>query len=200
MHNTIFVSVDVETTGLDPKKDKIIEIGSIKIDVNGFKLDEFSELANPGFPLPEKIIKLTNIDDEMLKDKKYSNDVVADWANWLNKTDNECILFAHNAPFDLKFIKEHLKGIEIEIDNYYVVDTLTWSRKDIKKSSNHQLGTLLEYLNFEKTGDLHRATFDSLGSMFIASQILKKVYKTKSIEDVIDVLDSRKKLVKDIIK
>ncbi|HSH36824.1 exonuclease domain-containing protein, partial [Schnuerera sp.] len=90
-YNT-FVVFDIETTGLSPKNDMITEIGAIKI-VNGKIVDEFSQLINPERPIPNRIIKITGITDEMVKDKPTIDEVLPDFERFIDGA----VLVAHNA-------------------------------------------------------------------------------------------------------
>lgn len=191
--NLNLISVDVETTGLHPKEDFVIEIGSIKTNIYGKRLGEFSELANPGIQLPKVITEVTNITDNMLKDKEHSFRVVEKWYNWLG--DDPYILFAHNAPFDMRFIVRHLRESNINVEEQRAVDTLSWSKHKIHDSNNHKLGTLLEYIHFSQEGDLHRATFDSLGSLAIASYLLQ-IEKPKNEEEALNIFMTRSRRLK----
>ena len=101
----IFVSFDLETTGLDPKKDRIAEIGAVKFDNKGL-IARFSALVNPGIPMPAEAGRVNNISDEMLAGKPGIDKVLPDFLGFINKT----IIVAYNAPFDCGFVNECLKS------------------------------------------------------------------------------------------
>jgi DNA polymerase-3 subunit epsilon len=100
----VFTAFDLETTGLDPKQDRIVEIGALKFDNRG-PLSRFSVLINPGIPMPEAAGRVNNITDEMLRGKPSLDEVFPDFIGFIRDT----ILIAHNAPFDCGFINEKLK-------------------------------------------------------------------------------------------
>jgi DNA polymerase-3 subunit epsilon len=105
-----FVVFDLETTGLDPKKDKIVEIGAVKFDRNGI-IARFSVLINPGIPMPYAASQVNHITDEMLKDKPALKDVLPDFIRFIDGA----ILMAHNSGFDCGFINEALSKCYTEV-------------------------------------------------------------------------------------
>lgn len=101
----IFVSFDLETTGLDPAKDRIVEIGAVKFDNMGL-IARFSTLVNPGIPMPAEAGRVNHIRDEMLAGKPGMEKVLPDFLGFIDKA----IIVAYNAPFDCGFINAYLKG------------------------------------------------------------------------------------------
>ncbi|MBQ9518581.1 MAG: PHP domain-containing protein, partial [Firmicutes bacterium] len=95
-----FVVFDIETTGLSQNADKIIEIGAVKIE-NGVITDRFSSFINPHQLLEPKIIKLTNINDEMLAEARDDIEVIPEFLDFIEGS----VLVAHNAPFDTGFMR-----------------------------------------------------------------------------------------------
>jgi DNA polymerase-3 subunit epsilon len=100
----IFTAFDLETTGLDPQKDRIVEIGAVKFDNRGI-IARLSILINPGIPMPPEAGKVNNITDEMLSGRPSLDDVFPDFVRFIEGT----ILTAHNVPFDCGFINAGLK-------------------------------------------------------------------------------------------
>ncbi len=105
LENTRFVVFDLETTGLDPKKDRIVEIGAVKFDRRGI-IARFSVLINPLIPMPSAASQVNHITDAMLKGKPVLNEVLPDFIRFIDNT----VLIAHNAPFDCGFINEALSN------------------------------------------------------------------------------------------
>lgn len=90
-----FVCVDLETTGLDPKRDKIIEIGAVRVE-RGKIIEEWEALVNPGRKLPERIVELTGIRDENLSGAKPIGEILPGLLAFLG----ENVLLGHSVRFD----------------------------------------------------------------------------------------------------
>ncbi len=117
-----FVVFDIETTGLNAQRDKITEIGAVKIS-KGEIVDRFNTFINPEVPIPSKIIELTGITNDMVKDAPTVNEVMGDFLQFCNG----CALVAHNAQFDTGFIKVNARNLDLDFD-FCVLDTLELSR------------------------------------------------------------------------
>ena len=105
-----FVVFDFETTGLDSENDKIIEIGALKIQ-GGAVVEEFSYLINPGQPIPQRSTYINGITDEMVADAPSLEQVLPDFLNFLTGG----VLVAHNADFDLPFLKRVAREAGFEL-------------------------------------------------------------------------------------
>jgi DNA polymerase-3 subunit epsilon len=101
-----FTAFDTETTGLDPKKDRIVEIGAVKFDRRG-PACRYSVLVNPGIPMPWAAGRVNNITDAMLAGKPPLEKVLPDFLRLIDNT----IILAHNTPFDCGFINEKLSEL-----------------------------------------------------------------------------------------
>ncbi|MGN1319463.1 MAG: exonuclease domain-containing protein, partial [Lachnospirales bacterium] len=112
-----YVVFDIETTGLQKEVDKIIEIGAVKVK-NGEIIDRYSTFVNPHMEISEKITKLTGIDDTMVKDYPDEDVIVPDFLEFIG----DSVLVAHNAAFDVSFIRQWGVNNNKIIDNT-VVDT-----------------------------------------------------------------------------
>lgn len=157
-----FICFDIETTGLSANRDKITEIGAVKVE-NGQITDTFSTFANPGMPIPAKITELTGINDAMVKDAPSQSEAVSAFLEFAG--DN--VLVAHNAPFDTSFIRKTCENMNREY-NYTSIDTVAISRAILTDIKNCKLDTVAKYL---RLGDFnhHRATDDAemLARIFI---------------------------------
>ena len=151
------VVIDIETTGLDPKYDAITEIGAVKIK-NRKVVDTFQTFVNPEIPIPEKITKLTGIDDSMVRDAPPINEVLDDLRNFCG----DSALAAHNVPFDFGFINEKVKGLNWEINNP-IIDTLALSRELIKDLKRHGLNYVAKYFGIALDNH-HRAYHDAMAT------------------------------------
>lgn len=157
-----FICFDIETTGLSAARDKITEIGAVKVE-NGVITDTFSTFANPEMPIPQKITQLTGITDDMVKDAPSQSEAVGAFLEFAG--DN--VLVAHNAPFDTSFIAKACEDMGREY-NYTSIDTVAISRAILTDIKNCKLDTVAKFL---RLGDFnhHRATDDSemLARIFI---------------------------------
>jgi DNA polymerase-3 subunit epsilon len=100
----VFTAFDIETTGLDPKRDRIVEFGAVKFDRRG-PISRYSVLINPGIPMPEEAGRVNGITDEMLAGRPSLETVFPDFLRLIKDT----VITAHNAPFDVGFVNEKLK-------------------------------------------------------------------------------------------
>lgn len=157
-----FICFDIETTGLSAARDKITEIGAVKVE-NGVITDTFSTFANPEMPIPQKITQLTGITDDMVKDAPSQSEAVGAFLEFAD--DN--VLVAHNAPFDTSFIAKACEDMGREY-NYTSIDTVAISRAILTDIKNCKLDTVAKFL---RLGDFnhHRATDDAemLARIFI---------------------------------
>lgn len=157
-----FICFDIETTGLSAARDKITEIGAVKVE-NGVITDTFSTFANPEMPIPQKITQLTGITDDMVKDAPSQSEAVGAFLEFAGSN----VLVAHNAPFDTSFIAKACEDMGREY-NYTSIDTVAISRAILTDIKNCKLDTVAKFL---RLGDFnhHRATDDAemLARIFI---------------------------------
>ncbi len=148
------VIFDIETTGLYPATERITEIGAVKLR-NMEIVDEFSTFVNPMMPIPVNIQELTGITDDMVADAPSEAEAVASFMEFVG----DAPVCAHNANFDVSFIKSALNRMGKEFTNP-VVDTLAISKAGLKGLKNHKLDTIAKYY---KLGDFdhHRAVADA---------------------------------------
>lgn len=175
-----FICFDIETTGLSAARDKITEIGAVKVE-NGVITDTFSTFANPEMPIPQKITQLTGITDDMVKDAPSQSEAVGAFLEFAG--DN--VLVAHNAPFDTSFIAKACEDMGREY-NYTSIDTVAISRAILTDIKNCKLDTVAKFL---RLGDFnhHRATDDAemLARIFInLCQRLTDDYGIKKTNDI----------------
>ena len=143
--------LDLETTGLSPNYDSIIEIGIIKVKENKI-VDKYNSLINPGFLINEYITSITGITNEMLKGKPKIIDLKKEVLNFIGND----VLVGHNISFDVSFLQ---KGFNEELKNEYI-DTLQFCRKLFKELSHHRLTDMSNYLEISRNE--HRSMSDCL--------------------------------------
>lgn len=163
-----FVVTDIETTGTDSLQDKITEIGAVKI-VDGTITESFETLVNPQITIPDNIVALTGITDEMVKSAPTIEQVFGDYFKFLG----DGIFVAHNAEFDFKFLKYAGKKIGYIMRNE-VIDTLKKARETLPMLKNHKLNTVCEHYGIEFLH--HRASSDA----FATAQAYLEMVKEKN--------------------
>ena len=181
--NDTYIVFDLETTGLYPNSgDTIIEIGAVKIR-DGKIVDRFDELINPGKDLNEEIIKITGINDEMLKDKRDEETVLKEFMSWVG----DLPMVAHNAKFDIAFVENAFLKYKLRTLKNIVIDTLGLSRYLESKERYHNLATLVKRYDIPWNEDKHhRADYDSEGTALIFLKMLQKLELNnfKSLRDL----------------
>ena len=133
-----FVVFDIETTGFSAVNDRIIEIGAVKVE-NGEIVDRYSTFVNPERPIPFEIEKLTGINDGMVVDAAVIEDILPEFLEF----SKDCIMVAHNAEFDMSFIKENCRRMDM-LREFTVVDTLAMARSMLPDLKNYKLDTVVE--------------------------------------------------------
>lgn len=185
-----FVVFDVETTGFSAKNDKIIEIGAVKIK-NGEIVDSFNTLINPNVPLKDEIITLTGITDSMLVNQPTIKDVIGKFKKFIS----DSVLVAHNANFDMAFLKNNFEKNNINIENPYI-DTLELSRIFYPNVRSHSLGNIAKRLGVSLE-NAHRAVDDARATGEIFIRLLDKGFKSddffKTLEYIESLIDKREK-------
>ncbi|MBM7854434.1 DNA polymerase-3 subunit alpha (Gram-positive type) [Desulfohalotomaculum tongense] len=163
-----FVVFDLETTGLHPRTDEIIEIGAVKM--RGLEVvDNFSTMVRPSKPIPSEIIKLTGITDDMVRDAPGAREALAEFRKFIGKA----VLVAHNASFDVGFIRIHLANqLNVVLDNP-VLDTMTLARTLHPKLKNHKLNTLCKEFNVSLENH-HRAVDDAAATAALLNIFLQQ--------------------------
>jgi DNA polymerase-3 subunit epsilon len=149
-----FVVIDFETTGLNCNNGKIIEIAAIKYK-NREEIDTFTTLVNPGIPIPSAATRVNHITNQMVRSAPRIEESLPE----LLKFIGDSIIVAHNASFDLRFLKWNANQLSVEINNP-VIDTLSISRKMFPELDNHKLGTVAQHLGI-RIDNAHRALDDT---------------------------------------
>lgn len=152
-HDSVVV-FDLETTGLDAKTCKIIEIGAVKI-VKGSIIETFQTLINPQVPIPAEITNITHIDDSMVADAPTIEQVLPDFYRFVDGS----VLSAYNIDFDYQFLDNVGKKLRL-LFNHEQIDTLKLARNKVPSLSNYKLATVVKALNITLT-NAHRALADA---------------------------------------
>lgn len=152
-HLSDYVVLDLETTGLSAKKEKIIEIGIVKIS-DGVKIGEFSSLVNPEKQVSSRITKITGITNSDLVEAPLFSEIGVTVKNFIG----DSLVIGHNITFDLSFLESAFAECGIHI-GYTYLDTLDLARKTFPSFKDHKLETLITQLNLSD-GQSHRALDD----------------------------------------
>ncbi|MBE6663006.1 MAG: PolC-type DNA polymerase III [Ruminococcaceae bacterium] len=179
-----FCVFDLETTGLSNINDKITEIGAVIIK-NGQIIDRYNTFVNPERPIPERIVELTGITDDMVKDARKIDAVLPEFLKFIgNRT-----LVAHNANFDIGFVRRACFECDIDFKCTYI-DTVTLSKFINPELKKHKLDSLANYFNL---GDFnhHRACDDAEMLATIFECMLEKlrgegIYDTSGINHLMN--------------
>ncbi|MBO5394375.1 MAG: ribonuclease H-like domain-containing protein [Clostridia bacterium] len=166
MRNT-FVVFDIETTGLDPENCEITELGAVKIE-NGEVTERFQSFAKPSHPIPEEVVRITNITDEMVADAPKPEDVVYDFYEW----SRGCVISGYNIiNFDMKFIHKVAEKIGVTFDNE-IIDAFPLARQSGLRLGNYKLGTVVKALGLTLV-DAHRAYNDAHATALVLLELNK---------------------------
>jgi len=172
---TTFVVLDLETSGGAPHLGaRITEIGAVKVR-GGEVLGKFQTFINPGTPIPSFITELTGINDAMVSSSPRIAEVFPILLEFLG-AENETIFVAHNAPFDLSFLKAAASASEYKWPKFTVIDTAKLARRVLSRDEvvNCKLGTLAEFFN-ASVSPTHRALDDALATVDVLHALIGRV-------------------------
>ena len=149
-----YVVFDLETTGFSPETNRIIEIGAVKV-LNGKIVDKFSTFVNPQVPIPFRIEQLTSINDSMVIDAPVIADILPEFMKFCEG----CVMVAHNADFDMSFIKKNCQRLDIPCKPT-IVDTVALARVLLPNLNRFKLDTVAKALGVSLENH-HRAVDDA---------------------------------------
>ncbi len=171
--------LDIETTGLSFRTEKITELGAV-IYKNGEVIDEFECFVNPEKPIPQEVVEVTHITDEMVKDSETIETILPKFLEFIG----DRIIVAHNADFDVGFIKYNAEKLGIKLENTYI-DTLRLAKDLFPDYKKYKLGIIADKLGI-KVDVAHRALDDviTLVKVFKVMIDMLKEQGAKKIEDI----------------
>ena len=143
LDDATYCVLDLETTGLSFRTEKITEIGIMKVK-NGDVVDSFECFVNPEKPIPQRVVEVTNITDEMVKDAETIDKVLPKVIDFVG----DSVLVAHNADFDIGFLKYNAKQLGLAFENTYL-DTLRLAKELFPDYKKYKLGIIAENLGIE---------------------------------------------------
>ena len=184
---TTFVVVDLETTGASPRGSRITEIGAVKVR-GGAVLGEFQTLVDPGAPVPPMITILTGITNAMLVDAPVIADVLPTFFEFARGA----VLVAHNAPFDVGFLKAEAARADLAWPGADVVDTVALARRVVTRDEapNNKLSSLAALFHADTTPN-HRALEDARATVDVLHGLLGRMAPlgVTHLEDLLTAAD-----------
>ena len=177
--DTTYCVLDLETTGFSAVTEKITEVGIMKVK-NGEVIDEFNCFVNPEKPIPQRVVEVTNITDDMVKDAETIDKVFPKILEFLG----DSIVVAHNAKFDVGFLKQNAKQLGYEFD-YTVIDTLTLAKDIFPNFKKYKLGKIADELGIV-VEVAHRALDDVDTTVKVFNVMIQKL-KDKGVTTVDEI-------------
>ncbi len=174
-----YVVFDIETTGFSATSDRIIEIGAVKVK-DGDITDYYSTFVNPEVPIPFEITKLTGISDDMVVDSKKIDEILPEFLEFVGNAS----LVAHNAGFDVGFIKENAKRLCLKA-KYTYLDTVALARVLLPTLAKYKLNIVAKALNISLENH-HRAVDDAKATAEIFVKFIEML-KEREITTLTDV-------------
>ena len=180
--DTTYCVLDLETTGFSASNDKITEIGIMKVK-NKEVIDEFSCFVNPERHIPERVSEVTNITDDMVKDAETIDKIFPKVLEFLGD-QKETVIVAHNANFDVGFLKQNAKALGYDF-NYSYLDTLSLAKDLFPDYKKYKLGKIAENLGI-KVEVAHRELddVDTTVKVFNVMMDMLKERGAKKLEDI----------------
>lgn len=177
--DTTYCVLDLETTGFSATTEKITEVGIMKVK-NGEVIDQFSCFVNPEKHIPQRVTEVTNITDDMVKDAETIEQVFPKILAFIEGS----VLVAHNAPFDMGFLKQNAKNLGHEFD-YTYLDTLSLAKDLFPDYKKYKLGKIAENLGI-KVEVAHRALDDVDTTVKVFNVMIDMLKKrgAKTVDDI----------------
>ncbi len=164
-----FTALDFETTGMDPLKDEIVEIGIILFQ-NKEIVDSYHHLVNPGIPVSQEAFRVNGINEEMLKGEPFLKTLLPDILPFFSNR----VVIAHNAPFDLAFLLKSIRQQGHDIHIQSIVDSCLLAKTLFPKLPNHRLTSLIEIFNLQ-CEKAHRALSDAKACFYLFSRCIEEL-------------------------
>jgi DNA polymerase-3 subunit alpha (Gram-positive type) len=186
-----YVVFDIETTGFSSSRNRIIEIGAVRV-VNGNITDKFSTFVNPDVPIPFEIEQLTGINDNMVLPYPKIDEILPQFLEFCG----DSVLVAHNASFDVGFMAYNAARLNIAFDPT-VIDTVALARLLLPKLNRYKLDTVAKALNISLENH-HRAVDDAgcTAEIFVA---FVRMLRERGVE-TLDELNGLSAMSADMIK
>ena len=168
-----YIAIDLETTGIRLSKDKIIEVGLLKVK-DSHIIDTFSCVINPDMPVDDKILELTRISENELENAKRIYEVI----KYIVDFCEDYVLLGHNTIFDYSFVKKEANRAGLEFEKRGI-DTYKLCKKVLPENVRKNLTEACGYFGIERKNS-HRAFSDAYYTHVLFQEIIKK-FKTLEI-------------------
>ncbi|MFR9729180.1 DEDD exonuclease domain-containing protein [Saccharopolyspora sp. MS10] len=171
LHLATFVVVDLETTGGSAQRDSVTEIGAVKVR-GGEVVGEFATLVDPGRGIPPAVVTITGITEAMVRGAPSFDSVLPAFLEF----SRDAVLVAHNAPFDVGFLRAHCERLGLAWPGPRVLCTAKLARRVLSRDEtpNHKLGTLARVLG-ARTTPVHRALDDARATVDVLHSLLERL-------------------------
>jgi DNA polymerase III subunit alpha, Gram-positive type len=173
LQETPLVVFDTETTGLDSELDRIIEFGALKI-VGGVVTDKFVSFVHTDIELPQHIVNLTAISQDMLRGQPDISEVIPKFLEFIKGS----IIVAHNAEFDMSMLKASANRLGYEL-NWPCFCTVKLARRVLPGLPNYKLGTLAEHFNI-----VNEASHRAVGDVKVLNSVLQEIFDNDDVDVV----------------
>lgn len=174
-YSQTYCALDLETTGVNPYRDKIIEIGIVKFALHSNRQETYHTLVNPEKPVSQASFDVHGIHDDELVDKPVYKNIAQEVISFIG----DSWLVIQNPQFDLSFLQVEHRALGLPVIQNYSFDTVTLSRRAFPFLENHKLDTVAAHLGIRRT--FHRALDDALSCQEIFCRALKKIDQSSSI-------------------
>jgi len=177
--DTEYCVLDIETTGIPYRSEMITELGAIKIK-NGEIVDEFECFVNPEKPIPYEVVQVTHITDDMVKSARTIKDVLPEFIKFCG----DDVLVAHNANFDIGFLRYQANKLGLKFDNTYI-DTLSLAKDLFPEFTKYKLGIIATNLRI-KVDVAHRA-LDDVKTLVKVFEVMLEKLKEQGVTKLNDI-------------
>ena len=162
-----YVAFDLETTGLYPQRDRITEIGAVRVEY-GRETDRFQTLVNPGMPIPQKVQELTHITDDMVREAPTEAEALPEFLEFIG----DAPYVAHNATFDVAFLKAACERLALPLP-VLSADSLEAANRYWPRMPSHRLGDMAREIGFDLVG-AHRSLADTEALAALVNEAVRR--------------------------
>lgn len=188
IRDLVYVAFDTETTGINPVVSRLVELSGVMFRGSGEVIKTMSLLIDPETEIPQEVIAIHGITNEMVRGMPTCREAVPQFISWIQDVPRSVpqtmpVLAAHNAGFDLAFLQVALAKAGQSLPPNPVIDTLSLARKLLPGSLNYKLKTLVEYIGAEP-GVYHRAEADSFHVRSLLLKILAELPADTTLKEL----------------